>query len=148
MNDELIQYRRRLPHWRLVGSVYFVTWILHKSQSALVPAEKDLIRDSLLHFDKVRYQLSVYVIMDDHVHLLVQPLDEWRLEKNVQGWKRHTSTALSRHFGRTLPVWQDEYMDRIIRNEMEFIEKANYILTNSQRRWPDIKEYRWVGIVE
>jgi REP element-mobilizing transposase RayT len=114
----------------------------------MTSSERDLVKAALLHFEKSRFLLSVFVVMDDHVHLLVQPLETWKLESLVQSWKRFTSLEMVRKFNRKAPIWQDEYMDRIIRNEMEFNEKANYILTNPMRRWPEIQDYPWVGIVE
>ena len=136
MSAELTNYRRRLPHWRLEGCVYFVTWRLHPAQPSLKAAERDLVKSTLLHFEKSRYLISAYVVMDDHIHLLVQPLEDWKLERLVQSWKHYSSSGMVKQYGRRLPVWQDEYMDRIIRNEQEFNEKANYILTNPARRWP------------
>jgi REP element-mobilizing transposase RayT len=145
MNSELTVYRRHLPHWRLDGSVYFVTWSLNKGQSDLLPAERDLIQRVLLHFNVARYIIIAYVVMNDHVHVLVLLSEGWQLEKIIQSWKRHSSAEMLRQFGRTAPVWKREYMDRIVRDEKEFLEKANYILTNPVRRWTEAVEYRWVG---
>jgi hypothetical protein len=41
-------------------------------------------------------------------------------------------------------VWQDEYFDRIMRNDRELLQTAEYIITNPWKRWPEIKEYPWV----
>jgi hypothetical protein len=35
--EELVKYRRKMPHWRLADSVYFVTWRLEFSQPELIP---------------------------------------------------------------------------------------------------------------
>ncbi|MBZ5534963.1 MAG: hypothetical protein LAO31_03325 [Acidobacteriia bacterium] len=39
------------------------------------PEISAIVRDSLHHFDEVRYALGWYVIMPNHVHVLVKPLD-------------------------------------------------------------------------
>jgi hypothetical protein len=36
-----------------------------------------------------------------------------------------------------------EYYDRIICDEEEFWEKVYYIVSNPQRRWPNVTEYAW-----
>lgn len=40
---------------------------------------------------------------------------------------------------------QDEYFDRIVRDEAELLEKAQYIINNPFKVWPEIEEYPWVG---
>ena len=136
-------YRRNLPHWRMGGAVYFVTWRLHPSQPDLLPAERDLIVSALLHFNAERYLLHAYVVMNDHVHVLVQPNGAYSLQSILQSWKSFTARIMQKVHGRHGSVWQREYMDRIMRDEEEFWEKANYILNNPLKRWPETSEYIW-----
>jgi leucyl-tRNA synthetase len=83
--------------------------------------------------------------MDDHVHVIVQPFEGNALESVVQSWKSYISHELTARSGRRAPVWLDEYFDRIIRDEDEFTEKANYIARNPVKRWPTVRRYEWVG---
>jgi hypothetical protein len=46
-----------------------------------------------------------------------------------------------KRFGR---VWQNEYFDRIMRDDQEFAQKAEYIVGNRRKRWPEVQEYPWV----
>ena len=66
-------YKGTLPHWRMDASTYFVTWRLAASQVPLRGEEKTLVADAIIHFSGVRYDVVAYVIMDDHVHVLVTP---------------------------------------------------------------------------
>jgi hypothetical protein len=50
-----------------------------------------------------------------------------------------------KRFGR---VWQDEYFDRIIRDDKEFAQKRDYIIANPWKRWPNINDYAWVWPLE
>jgi REP element-mobilizing transposase RayT len=143
--EELMIYRRRLPHWRLAGSVYFITWRLHPGQFELSPEERDIIAGAVKHFDDDRYDLLAYVVMHDHVHVLVKPAEKYGLAQLVHSWKSFTANRLQRHFNRYKCVWQDEYFDRIVRDEAELLEKALYIINNPFKVWPDIEEYQWVG---
>jgi hypothetical protein len=43
--------------------------------------------------------------------------------------------------GINTPVWQDEYFDRIVRGEAELSQKAQYILGNPFKRWPELENY-------
>jgi REP element-mobilizing transposase RayT len=143
---ELTIYRRKLPHWRMLGAVYFVTWRLAKEQPPLRPEERTLAMDDIKHFDNQRYELAAYVVMNDHVHVLVFPLDEYPLHRIVHSWKSFSAKRIAENSERRTPIWQREYFDRIVRDEEELIQKAKYILGNPFRRWPDLQEYQWVGI--
>jgi len=135
--------RRRLPHWAYKDSIYFLTWRLHKDQQELVPQERDLVAGVLKHFDAKRYRLFSYVIMNDHVHILITPKGSQILQKIIHSWKSYTANRLQREFGRKGKIWEDEYHDRIIRNEQEFYETVRYILNNPRKRW-SIENYPWV----
>ena len=145
-NPELTIYHRRLPHWRYDKSIYFVTWRLHRRQKPLTPAERDMVKSAIEYFEGSRYDLYAYVVMDDHVHILFNPKDKRRVQDIVYSWKSFTANKMQRETGRQGAIWQDEYFDRIVRSESEFLEKANYILNNPRKRWSDVKEYQWVGL--
>ncbi len=137
-------YRRRLPHWREKDGVYFVTWRLRELTPPLSAEERDLIADALRHFEGRRYELFGYVVMNDHVHVVVRPIDPHSLIAIIHSWKSFTANRLQREHRRHGGVWQDEYFDRLIRSELT--EKLEYIANNPRKRWPEIVEYRWVWI--
>jgi len=126
------------------GATYFVSWSLHPEQTKLEPKERDLIMDALWHFDKTRYNLIAFVIMDNHIHIIFTPLGEYDVVSVIHSWKSFTANRLQRKFGRTGNVWMEEYYDRIIRDEDEFIQKGEYIIANPLKCWPEISEYKWL----
>ena len=138
-------YRRRLPHWRLSNATYFVTWRLSPGQAELSSEERSLVVNALRHFDTIRYHLLAFVVMNDHVHVLVQPMNNFALEAITHSWKSFTANQAQRVHGRKGSLWQDESFDRIVRDEDEFFEKLFYILNNPVRRWPALNTYAWVG---
>ena len=144
--DNIEIYRRRLPHWRMSGAVYFITWRLFPTQPELMHDERSVVVSALKHFDGSRYELSAYVVMHNHVHVLVEAREKYPLQSIVHSWKSFTANSLQRSFGRKDRIWQDEYFDRIVRDEEEFLQKAQYILDNPWKTWPEIKEYQWVGV--
>lgn len=137
-------FRRNLPHFRIDGAVYFITWRLHPARADLSEKERDDITAALRRFDGLRYRLHGYVVMNDHVHVLVEPVAPWALQKILHSWKSFSAHTLQRSHGRRGCIWQDESFDRIIRDEAEYAEKRAYILSNPIRRWPDLSGYRWV----
>ncbi|BAY98474.1 hypothetical protein NIES37_24240 [Tolypothrix tenuis PCC 7101] len=66
-------FQRRLPHWELEGAVYFITFNTWEKLE-LSPEAREIVFNSCLFFDKNRYKLFVFVVMTNHVHLLIQPL--------------------------------------------------------------------------
>ena len=142
---ELSIYRRKLPHWRMDGAIYFVTWRLRKNQPLLRPVERTAVVSAIRYFESQRYDLFAYVVMDDHAHVLVSPVGECSLHQILHSWKSFSARQLQRHYGRSRSVWQDESFDRIVRDEEEFNAKLGYILGNPFARWPDIVDYSWCG---
>jgi REP element-mobilizing transposase RayT len=130
----------------LSEAIYFVTWRLYPKQLNLIPEEKEVITSALKHFDGERYELLAYVVMHNHVHVMVTPRAEHRLQDIIFSWKSFTAYFLQRKFQRKDSIWQDEYFDSIVRDEVEFLEKAQYILNNPLKGWPDIEEYKWVWV--
>ncbi|MFI5354709.1 MAG: REP-associated tyrosine transposase [Desulfobaccales bacterium] len=144
--EDLVIYRRRLLHWRLTGSVYFITWRLAPSQTELTSKERGEIMSALRHFDGSRYELFAGVVMHDHVHVLIKPLEENPLQDIIHAWKSFTAHKFRQEFGRKAPVWQDEYFDRIVRDERELLDKAQYIFYNPLKTWPEVEDYPWVWV--
>ncbi len=141
-------YERRLPHWRLDGATYLVTWRLLSGIYKLDDDERRLVMGALRYFDGDRCRLFAAVVMDNHVHALVEPLRPWRLEQLTHSWKSYTANRLQRRSGRPWEgaVWQDESFDRVIRNVDEFQQKVHYIMNNPFTRWPNLASYAWVWL--
>jgi REP element-mobilizing transposase RayT len=136
-------YRRRLPHIRAQGLLYFVTWRLSAGLADLSAQERDLVASSLRHFDGSRYRLHAFVVMNDHVHVIVDPRPDFPLEAILHSWKSFSAKQIGALRGQAGMFWQDEYFDRAIRDDVEYEQKRDYILNNAFKRWPGIETYRW-----
>jgi REP element-mobilizing transposase RayT len=75
------------------------------------------------------YQLISYVVMSNHVHILIRPHTSLpRIMKTIKGF---TAREANRLLGRTgHPFWQDESYDHWVRNETEFRRIVKYIERN------------------
>lgn len=82
-----------------------------------------------------RYHLHAFVVMPNHVHLLVTPFvraREWLGPlKGFTG--HHANRILSRQ---RVPFWQDESYDHMIRNDEEFARVQRYIEFNPVQAGP------------
>jgi len=141
-------YRRKLPHWRQEQVTYFITWRLARGQQELDASVRDLVAAAMKWFDGQRYELSAYVVMDDHVHALLAPLAAHELQGIVHSWKSFTARQMQHERQRFGRVWQDEYFDRIVRDDKEFMQKLEYIVGNPWKRWPEIDQYPWIWPVK
>src|SRR5437016_6043902 len=141
--DDLLIYRRRLPHWRLAGSTYFVTWRLASTQSELSPKERDLVVAALRHFEGERYELLAYVVMHDHIHLLATPLETYRLQEIVHSWKSFTASSLQRTSGRRGAVWQEDWYGTSLHSSHWPLSNADFSMKNTTHSSPVIEGSAW-----
>lgn len=97
------------------------------------PAASKIVADALQHFAGERYELGAWVVMSNHVHVIVRPLPGHPLATITHSWKSFTANQLNRLTGSTGPFWQEESYDRIIRNADEYRRIERYILENPQK---------------
>lgn len=97
------------------------------------PAIADEVERCLRHFDGQRYALGSYVIMPNHVHVLVRPLMEHSLSETVQAWKSVSTHNIKKSRGAAELAWQDESFDHIVRDEHQLERFEQYIQENPVR---------------
>ncbi len=93
----------------------------------------DIVDNALNYFDGDRYDLHTWCIMPNHVHVLFQPRQGYRIADIVQSWKSFTSKKCNELLGRTGAFWQDDYFDRYMRNHADVQHTTAYILNNGGR---------------
>lgn len=120
--------RRNLPHWSKEGSTYFISFRL--KSGTLTPVERKIVRNHIASGDRKYYLLVAAVIMPDHVHLILKPIESYSLTRIMQGIKSSTAGLLNTHRLTQSPLWQSESFDRILRDEREFHEKLQYMADN------------------
>ena len=89
-----------------------------------------MVAESLLHFDGDRYQMGDFVVMPNHVHLLVQLEEGFELKAQCYSWKKFTAGSLNAALGRSGHFWQGESYDRLVRDLEEFEHYRKYIAEN------------------
>ncbi len=91
---------------------------------------RKFVADSLHHFDEERYMLGGFVVMPNHVHMLVQFIGTTRLKPMCKSWKRFTARAIHEQIGRSGHYWQSETYDHIVRSEAQFRHYREYMMQN------------------
>jgi putative transposase len=98
---------------------------LHRPEIAAVVVEAIQYRSDC----RSQYELHAYVVMPNHVHLLITPAIS--TSEIMQSLKRFTARRANQALGLTgQPFWQDESYDRLVRNTVEFQRIMNYIERN------------------
>jgi putative transposase len=90
----------------------------------------DEVAASLRHFDGQRYHLGDFVIMPNHVHLLVCLLGATDLEEQCRSWKKYTATQINRMLGQRGRFWHEESFDHLVRTPEQFEYLRAYIANN------------------
>lgn len=103
----------------------------------------DMVERALLHFDGDRYRLLAWVIMPNHVHVVVQPAVP--LAELLHSWKSYTGKAINRLIGGAGVVWQPDYFDRFIRNQHHLHAAIHYVEYNPVKAGlcREATEWRW-----
>ncbi len=114
-------FSSRIDEWLDAGTGE--CWLRQPENAAIVAA-------ALTHFDGQRYDLRTFVVMPNHVHVLVRLFPEQDLPKTVQGWKSFTAKTINGRLGREGKVWQEDYFDRLIRDEAHLFRAGEYIARN------------------
>ena len=113
--------RRRIEHYLDQG---YGSCALRDARIAIV------VQRSLLHFDGARYRLLAWVVMPNHVHLLLTPDSTWSLSQIMKHLKSYTSHQANKILGRTGQFWMEDYFDRYLRDSKHFANAISYIEKN------------------
>jgi putative transposase len=81
-----------------------------------------------------RFELHSFVVMHEHVHLLLTPAPGVTLERSIQLIKGGYSHALTADLGRAGEVWQRGFTDHRIRDSADFDSHRVYIHDNPVKR--------------
>ncbi len=111
-----------------------------------IPGVAGLVSECI-RFGGIRdYDLHAWVVMPNHVHLLITPRTEVSgFLRRLKGFTARQSTALLDLTGQDF--WQEESYDHLVRTPEEFKRIEMYILNNPVRAGlaRSIEEYPWSG---
>ena len=95
------------------------------------PEIAGLTASAIRHFDGERYVLGAWVVMPNHVHMVLWPKPNHRLSDILHSIKRFAAREANRALGRVgKEFWQRESYDHWIRNDEETASITRYVTHN------------------
>jgi putative transposase len=114
------------------AGVYFVTtdtW--QRRQLFQKPELAKIVLDQIFECRKRGfYRLHAFVLMPEHLHMLITPGEEASLEKAVMMIKGGSSFKIRKELNYKFPIWFSGYHDRWIRDIAEYRIRKQYIELN------------------
>ena len=108
------------------------------------PAIAELTEGALRFFDGERYRLAAWVVMPNHLHVLVEIWDV-PMGELIKSWKDFVCKKANKLLQRQGAFWEREYLDTVIENEEHRQTAVRYIENNptKARLVLDPKEWPW-----
>ena len=104
---------------------YFLTTATHNRRRLFQVERNAALLLETIHHYRAGYLLHAYVVMPDHVHLIVTPT-EITIERTMQLIKG----GFSHRLASKLPVWQRGFTDHRIRDTADYNTRRNYLHQN------------------
>jgi putative transposase len=120
-----------LNRYQQTGDLHFITFSCVRHRQILgTPNARDKFLE-ILEQTRARHSFHIlgYVVMPDHVHLLLSEPEERPLSIAIQVMKQRFSRTRTEEY-----VWEPRYYDFNVRTEAKRIEKLRYIHRNPVAR--------------
>ena len=105
----------------------------------------DEMSKSLLYFQNLRCLTSCFTVMQNHIHVVMKPLGDFKLEDILESVKRFVSRKVNSVLGRSGVLWEQESYDRIVRDEEHLYRVIQYIGRNPAKAGlPRDQWTRWI----
>lgn len=95
-----------------------------------MPSIAEMVQEAIKKNDGKLYRLLSWIIMPNHVHLLLCPMGNTKLAKIMHTIKSFTAHAANKMISRSGNFWQREYFDRYIRDRKHYWNVISYIEHN------------------
>jgi putative transposase len=122
-------------HRTAPGASYFVTTKCWQGSAVFQVLENaEILIETLFHYRaRKAYALHEFVVMPDHLHLLLTPTATTSLEKSIQLIKGGSSHQIGKTRNQKMEIWQVGFHDWTIRDYNDWQAKVEYIHTNPVR---------------
>ncbi len=120
--------------WQESRQLHFVTFSCYRRCPLLCsPSRRELVERALEDTRRsYRFFVTGYVVMPEHVHLLVSEPERTLLATAMQAMKQSVARRLTLRSAE--PFWQARYYDFNVWSERKRIEKLNYMHWNPVKR--------------
>jgi REP element-mobilizing transposase RayT len=97
------------------------------------PDCKVIMESSLRHFDGERYELGEFIVMPNHVHVIVATIGGHQLTAILHSWKSFTAHKFNRLLISSGRIWRPESFDHIVRSAEHLAKFETYIRNNARK---------------
>lgn len=97
------------------------------------PDIASVVAETLRYFDGKRYRLIAFVVMPNHVHVLIHLYPGEKNDAITRSWKAHTAVRINKMLNRKGRLWHHESWDTLIRDENHYKSVLNYIYNNIRK---------------
>lgn len=110
------------------------------------PANSQILADALRFYHTTQCEVSCLVVMPNHAHAIMKPLESFELEDTLKLIKGYAARETNKRRNATGSIWEQESYDRIIRDTTHLENVIRYIGRNGSRAGlPEHKFYRWIS---
>jgi putative transposase len=122
----------RLTHRIKPGWTYFVTTNAWQNISVFQVKEvADIVVSKILEYrDRGNYLLHEFVLMPNHLHLILTPAGSVTLEKTIQFIKGGSSHEIHGVRNNKMQIWQSGFHESRVTDLSDYQKKADYIHFN------------------
>jgi putative transposase len=135
----------RLEHRTAPGCTYFVTTKTWQNRTVFqVKGNAEILIGCMLEYrDKGAYLLHEFVVMPNHLHLLLTPGKDTSLEKAVQFIKGGSSHKSHQQRENKMQIWSPGFHEATIRDERDFEARQRYIWMNPVEAGLSVRPEDW-----
>jgi putative transposase len=114
------------------AGVYFVTTDTWERRALFIKAilATILVEQIAACRDRGFYKLHAFVVMPEHLHILLTPGDETTIEKAVQMIKGGSAHRMGLEMPAKFPIWHRGFHDRWIRDDEQYRKAKMYVEEN------------------
>lgn len=121
----------RRHRWTSAGLLYAVTTVVKDRAPLLGPLEGALVLDALLWLRRAgRARLYAFVVMPEHVHLVLEPAEGHSISDVMKSWKSFSARQIHDLNGSRGAFWQDGFHERVIRDDRDLEAAVRYLHQN------------------
>jgi putative transposase len=142
-------YRKvELKRFYVTDSLYFITSVVENHEPVFTNENcvRPLLRALNEYAKKCHVQIIAFVVLPDHLHLLICPKSQNRtISAFMKSVKGRSAIEINKVIGRKGRLWQHQFLDHIIRSNEDYRSHIEYIHYNPVKHGLCDKpeDYRW-----
>lgn len=137
----------RLPRLAVAGAAHLVALYGHSASPVFVDDEDRRLFLAALREAALQRGVAVhaYVLLDDHVHLLLTPATAGGLGALMQGLGRRYGAAFNRRHGRRGSLWAGRFRTAVVQAGADLLDAMLFVDSHAVRSGAtaDAADYRW-----